>query len=92
MEQKHIDKWGWRISEKNWVNYPDYQARVFANKKEIRWERPLHEVIRGYKTYSHLPPFEELSLYHPKTIEKQENQNLFYNSNFSREMNVRKGI
>ena len=92
MEQKHIDKWGWRISEKNWVNYPDYQARVFANKKEIRWERPLHEVIRGYKTYSHLPPFEELSLYHPKTIEKQENQNLFYNSNFSGEMNVRKGI
>ena len=92
MEQKHIDKWGWRISEKKWVNYPDYQARVFANKKEIRWERPLHEVIRGYQTYSHLPPFEELSLYHPKTIEKQENQNLFYNSNFSKEMNVRKGI
>ena len=92
MEQKHIDKWGWRISEKKWVNYPDYQARVFANKKEIRWERPLHEVIRGYQTYSHLPPFEELSLYPPKTIEKQENQNLFYNSNFSKEMNVRKGI
>ena len=90
MEQQHIQKWGWRVSEKNWVNYPDYQARVFRNHKDIRWTRPLHEYITGCKTYSHLPPHEELSLYHPKTIEKQEEQNMFYNQNFSKEMNVRK--
>ena len=92
MEQHHIQKWGWRVTENNWVNYPDYQARVFRRDTEIRWERPLHEVIRGYKTYSHLPPHEELSLYHPKTIKKQEEQNMFYNQSFSKEMNVRRGI
>ncbi len=92
MEQHHIQKWGWRVTENKWVNYPDYQARVFRNDKSIRWERPLHEVIRGYKTYSHLPPHEELSLYHPKTIERQEEQNMFYNKNFSKEMNVRRNI
>ena len=92
MEQHHIQKWGWRVTENKWVNYPDYQARVFRNDKSIRWERPLHEVIRGYKTYSHLPPHEELSLYHPKTIERQEEQNMFYNKNFSKEMNVRRGV
>ena len=90
MEQQHIQKWGWRVSEKNWVNYPDYQARVFRNHKDIRWTRPLHEYITGCKTYAQLPPHEELSLYHPKTIEKQEKQNMFYNQNFSKEMNVRK--
>ena len=90
MEQQHIQKWGWRVNDKRWVNYPDYQARVFRNDKKIRWTRPLHEYIDGCKTYSHLPPHEELSLYHPKTIQKQEQQNLFYNQNFSREMNVRK--
>jgi len=90
MEQHHIQKWGWRVSENNWVNYPDYQARVFRNDEKIRWTRPLHEYIDGAKTYSHLPPHEELSLYHPKTIQKQEQQNLFYNQNFSRELNVRK--
>ena len=89
MEQKHIQKWGWRVSEKGWVNYPDYQSRVFRRDSEIRWERPLHELIRGAKTYAHLPPHEELSLYHPKTIEKQEHQNTYYNQNFSRELNVR---
>ena len=88
--QEDVQRWGWRISEKGWVNYPDYQARVFRNDEKIRWTRPLHEVIIGCKTYAHLPPNEELSLYHPKTIEKQEQQNMFYNQNFSKEMNVRK--
>ena len=90
MEQQHIKKWGWRVTENGWVNYPDYQARVFRRDESIRWTRPLHEYIKGCKTYSHLPPQEELSLYHPKTIQKQEQQNMFYNENFSKEMNVRK--
>ena len=89
MEQKHINRWGWRVTENGWVNYPDYQARVFRRDKKIRWTRPLHEHIVGCKTYAHLPPNEELSLYHPKTIQKQEKQNTFYNQNFSAEMNVR---
>ena len=91
MKTEHIQRWGWEVNETSWVNYPDYQARVFRRDSEIRWERPLHELIVGCKTYAHLPPHEELSLYHPKTIEKQEEQNLFYNENFSREMNVRRG-
>ena len=90
MKEEHIQRWGWRVNEKGWVNYPDYLSRVFRNDEKIRWTRPLHEIITGCKTYAHLPPQEELSLYHPKTIEKQEQQNMFYNQNFSAEMNVRK--
>ena len=90
MTEEHIKKWGWRVTENKWVNYPDYQARVFRRDSEIRWTRPLHEHIVGCKTYAHLPPHEELSLYHPKTIQKQEQQNLFYNQNFSKELNVRR--
>ena len=89
MTEDDIQKWGWKISEQGWVNYPDYQSRVFRRTDNIRWERPLHELIKGAKTYSHLPPHEELSLYHPKTIEKQTQQNMFYNQNFSRELNSR---
>ena len=91
LRMEHIQRWGWKVDKQGWVNYPDYQPRLFRNDKNIRWERPLHELITGCKTYSHLPPQEELSLYHPKTIEKQEKQNMFYNQNFSAEMNVRRG-
>lgn len=75
---EHIQKWGWKLSEKGWVNYPDYQARVFRNTDNIKWIKPVHEYITGCKTYAHLPPYEELSLYHHKTIKKQEQQNKLY--------------
>jgi glycosyltransferase involved in cell wall biosynthesis len=71
-------KWGWRVSEKGWVNYPDYQSRVFRNSDNIEWRKKVHEQIDGCKTYAHLPPQEELSLYHFKTIEKQIKQNELY--------------
>ena len=72
------NRWGWRVTENGWVNYPDYQSRVFRNSPDIRWQNKVHERIFGAKTYAHLPPHEELSLYHPKTIEKQIKQNEFY--------------
>ena len=71
-------KWGWRVSEKGWVNFPDYQARVFRNREDICWEGKVHEYIDGCKTYAHLPPQEELSLYHHKSIDKQVKQNTLY--------------
>ncbi len=89
MTDEDIQTWGWKVSEQGWVNYPDYQSRVFRRTDSIRWERPLHELIKGAKTYSHLPPHEELSLYHPKTKEKQEAQNKFYMDNFSRKLLTR---
>ena len=76
--QEHMNQWGWKTTEQGWINYPDFQSRVFKNSPDIRWKRKVHEQIDGCKTYAHLPPHEELSLYHPKTIDKQEEQNKFY--------------
>ena len=50
MTQQDIQKWGWRISENNWVNYPDYQSRIFKNSPEIRWQSKVHERIHGAQT------------------------------------------
>ena len=72
------NKWGWRVTENGWVNFPDYQSRVFRNVDEIFWQNKVHERIVGAKTYAHLPPQEELSLYHHKTIDKQIKQNKLY--------------
>ena len=80
MKQEHINKWGWRISEQGWVNYPDYQWRVWKNKPQIKWKNKVHEVLNGHKTFSALPSIEGLALYHPKTIDRQEKQNAYYNT------------
>ena len=77
---EHITKWGWHINENGWVNWPDYQWRIYKNSPDIKWKNKVHEVIEGYKTMAQLPAYEDLALYHPKTIERQEHQNNYYNS------------
>ena len=76
----HLNLWKWRVTEQGWINFPDYQARIFKNADHIKWVKSVHEVIDGAKTYSHLPPHEELTLKHEKEIQKQEYQNKLYDS------------
>jgi hypothetical protein len=78
LTQEHIQKWGWYVNENGWVNYPDYQTRILKNIPEINWINKIHERLVGAKNGSHLP--EGYDLIHPKTIERQEKQNQFYNT------------
>ena len=74
----HMNLWKWRTTEQGWINFPDYQARVFKNAEHIKWVGKVHEIIQGAQTYSHLPPQEELTLKHEKDIVRQEMQNKLY--------------
>jgi len=78
LTQEHIQKWGWRVNEKNWINFPDSQMRIYKNKEEIKWVKPVHEQLIGHGKFSELPHQEHFCLYHPKGIERQEKQNNFY--------------
>jgi len=78
---EHVARWGWQVNAQGWVNFPDYQWRVYRNTPKIKWKNPVHEVLDGYQTISHLPATEtqtEWCLLHDKTIERQERQNQFY--------------
>ena len=76
--EQHVRSWGWSINEKGWINYPDWQGRIFRTRPNIRWEKPVHEMIVGFQTYAHLPQEQKYSIVHPKTIERQELQNQKY--------------
>lgn len=75
---QHVSKWGWRVDENGYVNFPDYQWRIYRNTESIRWKNRVHETLDGYKTLSHLPRTPEWCLKHHKTIDRQERQNEFY--------------
>ena len=77
LTEEHIQKWGWRVQNGR-VNWPDYQSRIYRNSPEIKWENKVHEKIVGFKQYTTLPAVDELALIHPKTIERQERQNSYY--------------
>ena len=78
LTQEHINKWGWNVNEKGWVNWPDYQGRIWRNRPNIMWKNKVHEVLIGYKEHTFLPAEEEFCFYHPKDIDRQEKQNEFY--------------
>ena len=79
MTQEHINKWYWQVNENGWINFPDWQGRIWKNRPNIRWEKPVHEMLVGFKEHTFFPAEEEFCFYHPKTIDKQEKQNEFYN-------------
>ncbi len=78
LTQEHIDKWGWLVDNSGWVNFPDYQGRIWRNRPNIRWEKPVHETLVGYKEHTFLPQEENFCFYHHKSIDRQEEQNNFY--------------
>ena len=80
LTDEDIRRWGWRINEKGWVMFPDYQTRLYKNIPEIKWEGKVHERIVGYKTTAPLPEEEEWSLYHIKDIDRQRKQNDYYDT------------
>jgi glycosyltransferase involved in cell wall biosynthesis len=91
MTNADVLKWGWRVQEiegKRYINPPDYQHRLYKNSQVIYWTGRLHETIEGAAVISDLPFDPHLCLVHNKTIRKQTEQNVFYNSNFTRHENM----
>ena len=79
--QDHIDKWRWQVNDRDWINFPDYQMRLYKNNpKRIKWTKPVHEQLIGFEKFGHMPGNEEYCLHHPKEIERQEKQNKFYDT------------
>lgn len=80
LTQEHIDKWKWKVDDKGWINWPDYQWRIYKNSDDIKWVNKVHEKLTGFKEYSTLPLLELYALEHSKSIKKQEQQNNYYNT------------
>jgi hypothetical protein len=76
----HQLKWRWNVNEKGWVNWPDFQWRIWKNKPEIKWINKVHERLDGHREFATLPAEEVYALYHPKDIKRQEKQNEYYES------------
>ena len=74
----HVTKWGWKLNDSGWVNFPDWQMRIYKNREDICWINPVHERLKGYTKFANLPAEEKFALYHPKGIVRQEKQNAFY--------------
>jgi len=89
IQPHHLKKWNWTMDTRSRINYPDYQTRIFKNKKSIRWTRPVHEYIVGHTSASNLPKDQQLDLIHTKSISKQETNNTRYDTNYNSDGSIK---
>ncbi|QDZ64326.1 glycosyltransferase [Elizabethkingia bruuniana] len=76
---EHVKKWNWAVDSNNYINFPDYQQRIFKLNKGIVWKNKVHEHLSGFKKQNTLPiDTTDFCLLHEKIIAKQEQQNNFY--------------
>ena len=80
LTESHIQKWGWNVNKKGYVNFPDVQTRIYKNSEKIGWSGKVHERIVGFESYTNLPLDDVYCIQHPKTIERQERQNNYYDT------------
>ena len=80
LTQEHIKKWGWRVDNNGWVNFPDPQFRIYKNNGKIKWKNKVHEVLEAHTSISQLPHEEPWCLIHKKDIKRQEKQNAYYDT------------
>jgi hypothetical protein len=67
------------------INAPDYQGRVY--KSNLRWINKIHERIDCPKEKIAYLDDEDYAILHYKTIERQEQQNTFYEKILSGNIN-----
>ena len=77
---QHLQAWKWQVEADGAVNYPDYQMRIHKNDPKIKWANKVHEQLIGFNLYSIIPSDRSYKMYlqHDKTIERQVQQNLKY--------------
>ena len=70
----------WSVNYRKWIQFPDYQVRVFKADGRTKWHKGIHEEVVGYsnKTVMNSQPIELFSILHVKDISKQIQQNNFY--------------
>jgi hypothetical protein len=65
-------------NEYGFVNWPDYQGRIYKNKPGIEWVGIVHEKIQGAEKVIRVEPQPNLALWHVKTSRKCEKQLKLY--------------
>ena len=78
--QEDIQKWSWKINERGWINWPDYQPRIYKNNGSIKWVSKVHEHLEGFQTHAMIEADGKIAIVHKKTIEKQRQQNALYDT------------
>ena len=65
---------GFNINEVGFINWPDYQMRIYKKCDHIYWTDELHTKLTGTDNVKGLQPNPLCALWHIKSMEKQNSR------------------
>jgi hypothetical protein len=66
------------LNEVGFINWPDFQGRIYRNHPSIRWVSEVHEKIQGAAKIGQIPVQPIHAIWHVKSRAKQMKQNQKY--------------
>ena len=70
-----LNKYKFNVNECDWINWPDFQGRIFKNDPEkIYYGNKLHENVLGVEKPVSFQADPTLALWHIKSVHKQDNR------------------
>jgi hypothetical protein len=69
--QEFIEMSKYNVNEVGWINWPDYQSRIYKKCEHVKWSNETHIKLEGSDKVTYLKPIPSLALWHIKSIEKQ---------------------
>ena len=66
-----LEEMKFNMNESGWVNWPDYQGRVYKNADHISWSDELHSKLIGTDKVVAIQANPRLGMWHIKSLEKQ---------------------
>lgn len=63
-----------KVNEVGWINWPDFQGRIYKNAEYINWSDEIHTKLGGSDKVIAVKPDPQLALWHIKSMEKQQSR------------------
>jgi GT2 family glycosyltransferase len=72
--EQEVKDFGFNINEVGFINWPDYQMRIYKKCDHIYWTDELHTKLTGTDNAVGLKPSPSCALWHVKSMEKQKSR------------------
>ena len=72
--REFIEKSNFSVNEAGWINWPDFQMRIYKKCDYIKWSDEVHTKLIGSDKVVAVKTDPRLALWHIKSIEKQESR------------------
>ena len=72
--EKEAEEFGFNLNEVGFINWPDFQTRIYKKCEHVYWTDELHTKLIGSDKTIAIKPLPSVALWHIKSMDKQRSR------------------